>query len=136
VTRGGYRLIYTETPTDYFRSSEARRKGADLTYSLGLSVNKDGDLVAVQWEGPAFRAGLTDGTKIIAINGLGFDTDRLKEAVSLAKGKGPAVNLIVKQGEHYRSVDIDYHDGLRYPRFERVPGTEARLDAILAPRKN
>ena len=79
---------------------------------------------------------LADGTKIIAINGLGFDIDRLKEAVTLAKGKGPAVNLIVKQGERYRSVDIDYHDGLRYPRFERVAGTEARLDAILAPRKN
>lgn len=136
VTRGGYRLVYTETPTDYFRSSEARRRATDLTYSLGLTVNKDGELTAVQWDGPAYKAGLTDGTRIIAINGLGFDADRLKEAVTLAKGTGPAVNLIVRQGEHYRSVDVDYHEGLRYPRFERVAGTEARLDAILSPRKN
>src|SRR5437879_8257822 len=36
VTRGGYRLIYTETPSDYFKGSETRRKVTDLTYSLGM----------------------------------------------------------------------------------------------------
>ena len=30
---------------------------------------------------------------------------------------------------------IDYHDGLRYPHLERVPGTPDRLANILAPRK-
>jgi hypothetical protein len=26
VTRGGYKLVYTDTPTDYFKGSETRRK--------------------------------------------------------------------------------------------------------------
>ncbi len=131
VARGGYRLVYTETPTEYFRSTEARRKNTDLTYSLGLSLDKDGDLTAVQWDGPAFKAGLTDGMKIIAVNGLTFDPERLKSAVTGAKGAGDPVELIVKAGERYTTVKIPYKDGLRYPRLERVPAAPDRLGDIL-----
>ncbi len=133
--RGGYKLVYTETPTDFLKSVEGRRKSTDLTYSLGLSLNKDGEITAVQWEGPAFKAGLTDGQKIIAVNGYGFDPDRIKDAVSTAKGKGPPVELIVKSGDRFRTLIIDYHDGLRYPRLERVIAMPDRLGDILAPRK-
>ncbi|WP_421931408.1 M61 family metallopeptidase [Phenylobacterium sp.] len=135
VTRGGYRLVYGETPTDYAKSNETRRKITDLTYSLGLTLGKDGELAAVQWEGPAFKAGLADGMKLIAVNGLAYDADRLKDAVTAAKGGKDPLELLVKSGERYRTVKIDYHGGLRYPRFERVAGTPARLDDILAPRK-
>ncbi|MDO8378973.1 M61 family metallopeptidase [Phenylobacterium sp.] len=135
VTRGGYRLVYGETPTDYAKSNETRRKITDFTYSLGLTLGKDGDLTAVQWEGPAFKAGLADGMKLIAVDGLAYDPDRLKDAVTAAKGGKAPIELLVKSGERYRTVKIDYHGGLRYPRFERVAGTPARLDDILAPRK-
>ncbi len=135
VTRGGYRLIYTDTPTDYAKSEEARRKITDLTYSLGLVLDKDGEFTAVQWEGPGFKAGLTDGVKLIAVNGLAYDAERLKSAVTAAKGGKSPIELLVKAGERYRTVSIDYHDGLRYPRFERIPGTPARLDDILAARR-
>ncbi|CAN5499893.1 M61 family metallopeptidase [soil metagenome] len=135
LKRGGYRLIYTDTPTDYAKSDETRRKSTDLTYSLGLSLNKDGEFTAVQWEGPAFKAGLTDGMKLIAVNGLAYDAERLKDAVTAAKGGKAPLELLVKAGERYRTVRIDYHDGLRYPRLERIAGTPARLDDILAARK-
>ncbi|WP_422577043.1 M61 family metallopeptidase [Phenylobacterium sp.] len=135
VTRGGYRLIYTDTPTDYAKSEEARRKITDLTYSLGVVLNKDGEFTAVQWDGPAFKAGLADGVKLIAVDGLAYDADRLKDAVRAAKGGKQPIELLVKTGERYRTVPIAYHDGLRYPRFERIAGTPARLDDILAARK-
>lgn len=132
VARGGYRLVYTDTPTDYFKSVETRRKSTDLTYSLGITLNKDGDLTAVQWDGPAFKAGLTDGQKVIAVNGMAYDPDRLKDAVTRAKGAGDPVELIVKAGERYRVVRVPYNGGLRYPRLERVAGTPDRLGDILA----
>ena len=135
VARGGYRLVYTETPTEFFRSGEARRKSTDLTYSLGLVANKDGELIAVQWDGPAFKAGLTDGQKVVAVNGMAYDPDRLKDAVQAAKGAGDPVELIVKAGERYRVVKIPYNGGLRYPRLERVAGAPDRLGDILNPRK-
>ena len=100
-----------------------------------MVLNKDGEFTAVQWEGPAFKAGLADGVKLIAVNGVAYDSDRLKEAVTAAKGGKAPIELLVKTGERYRTVPIAYHDGLRYPRFERIAGTPARLDDILAARK-
>ena len=135
VTRGGYRLVYSATPSDHTKTEETRRRITDLTYSLGLVLNKDGEFTAVQWEGPAFKAGLADGLKLIAVNGVAYDSDRLKEAITAAKGGKAPIELLVKDGERYRTVPVAYHDGLRYPRFERIAGTPARLDDILAARR-
>jgi len=135
VTRGGYKLVYTDTPTDYFKGSEARRKVTDLTYSLGFVVASDGRLTDVLWEGPGHKGGLTVGSQIIAVDGATFDADRLKDAIkNAAKNAGDAIEILVKDGDRYRTVRMDYHDGLRYPRFERDANTPARLDQILAPR--
>lgn len=135
LTRSGYKLVYTDAPTPYFTSIEARRKSSDLTYSLGLTVTKEGDLQSVFWEGPAFDAGLAVGQKIVAVNGWAFDQDRLKDAVTAAKTTG-TIDLIVKAGEHYKTVQLAYKGGLRYPRLERIAGTPDRLSDILEPRKD
>jgi predicted metalloprotease with PDZ domain len=135
LARGGWKLVYTETPTDYFRSAEARRKSTDLTYSLGLTLGHEADITSVQWDGPAFKAGLAVGGKLLAVNGIAYDADRLKEAITEAKKGGPPLSLLVKSGDHYRTVGVDYHGGLRYPRLERIEGTPDLLSAIYAPKK-
>ena len=134
ITRGGYRLVYTETPTDFWKDNEASRKMVDLTYSLGFTINREATLTSVLWDGPAFKAGLTVSDKIIAVNGIAYDADRLKEAIKAAK-EGAPISLIVKDGDHYRTVAIDYRGGLRYPRLERIEGTPDRLSALYAPLK-
>jgi predicted metalloprotease with PDZ domain len=133
ITRGGYRLVYTETPTDYWKQNEMTRKSVDLTYSLGLSLNREATVTSVLWDGPAFKAGVVTGAKIIAVNGIAYDMDLLKEAITNAKS-GPPVSLILKDGDHYRVVTIDYRGGLRYPRLERLPATPDLLTAIYAPK--
>jgi predicted metalloprotease with PDZ domain len=133
LARGGYRLVYTETPTDYFKSAESARKNTNLNFSIGLTVGKGGAVTDVAWDGPAFKAGLTADAEIIAVNGEAFDPDVLKDAITAAKGGGP-IALLVKDKDLFRTVSIDYHEGLRYPRLERVAGAPARLDDILAPR--
>ncbi len=72
---------------------------------------------------------------IVATNGETYDGDRLKEAVKAAAkpGAGP-IELLVKTGERYRTVKLDYHGGLRYPKLEKVGAAPAALDAILAAR--
>jgi predicted metalloprotease with PDZ domain len=83
------------------------------------------------WDGPVFRAGLTTAVQIVAVNNVAFDGEKLKAAVKATKENGPPVELLIKQGELYRSIKIDYHGGLRYPRLERINGTPALLDDIL-----
>ncbi|WP_454758744.1 M61 family metallopeptidase [Caulobacter segnis] len=134
--RGGYKLVYTDTPTEFMKTAETKAKSTGLPYSLGLSVGSDGVLTDVQWGGPAFKAGLTQGLTVVAVNGEAFDGDKLKAAVTAAKTpENPLVELLLKDGSRYRMVKIDYRGGLRYPRLEKIPGVPSRLDDILTPRK-
>jgi predicted metalloprotease with PDZ domain len=135
VTRGGYQLVYTPVPTQFWKDSEAGRKQVDLTYSLGLILNREANITGVLWDGPAFKAGLTAGDKILAVNGIAYDTDRLKEVITAAKTSREPISLIVKDGDHFRVVTIDYHDGLRYPRLQRIPGKPDLLSDIYKPLK-
>ncbi len=135
LTRGGWKLVYTETPTDYFKSAESRRRSTDLTYSLGFVLGRDADITQVQWDGPAFKAGLTIGAKLLAVNGIAYDADRLKEAITEAKKGSGTIDLLIKAGDHYKTVAIDYHGGLRYPRLERIEGAPDLLSQIYAPKK-
>ena len=135
ISRGGYTLVYSDTPSDYFKATETRRKITDLTFSLGLIVDKEHKLTDVQWGGPAYMAGLTVGSQIIAVDGVAYDGDRLKEIVKGTRTNNAAIELLVKNGDRYSTFRIDYHDGLRYPHLQRDANSSARLDEILEPRK-
>jgi hypothetical protein len=68
----------------------------------------------------------------MAVNGIAYETDRLKEAVKNSPNTTAPIELIMKDDDHFRVVRIDYHNGPRYPHLERVEGTPPRLDDILA----
>ena len=134
ITEGGYRLVYNDQPTKWITSLEKNRKFTELSYSGGLTVGTDGKIGSVLWGSPAFNAGLTVGTELVAVNGRKFDADALKEAIRAAAGNGPAPELLIHAGDVYRTVRIEWHGGLRYPHLEKVGGAPSTLDALLAPR--
>lgn len=128
ITRGGYRLIYTNAPTEWLKASEKARKTTSFMYSGGFSLGKEGEIREVAWDSPAFNAGLTVGTKIVAVNGLALDTDDLKD---LIKAKKSPLNLLVKSGDVYRTVELKYDGGLRYPKLEKTGKGTSSLEALL-----
>ncbi|WP_298670474.1 peptidase M61 [uncultured Sphingomonas sp.] len=136
--RNGYRLIYTDQAPPSFRNGERVRKVVDLTYSGGLIVGDDGAnrgvVTGVTWDSAGFTAGLTVGTAIAAVNGENYSPERLKAAIAEAAGEKPPVTLLVRNGEEYRTVTLDWHGGLRYPRLEKIGTGEGGLDRLLAPR--
>ena len=134
ITQGGYRLVYTAEPTKWIKSGEKNGKFSDLTYSGGFTVGGDGKIQSVLWDSAAFNAGISIGSQIIAVNGRNFDGDALKSAVKAAAGNGPAPQLLIHDGDVYRTVNLDWHGGLRYPRLEKVGKGPGTLDALLAPR--
>lgn len=136
ITRGGWKLTFTDTPPLFTKNNEEANKYLELSHSLGLRVStRDaGQLADVTWNGPAFKAGLVMGDTIVAVNGSAFKADGLKDAVKNAKGGNTPIELIVKNGERYKTVRIPYYDGLRYAQLERVESVEDRLGAILKPR--
>jgi len=134
MTRGGYRLMYTDTPSEVYRLSEERDKMTNLAYSVGVSVDLDGKVRAVVWNSPAWRARLAPGAQVLAVNGYAFDTDRLTSAIRTAAHAIEPIEIIVRQGDRVQTVRIDYHGGLRYPHLVRDAARPALLDRIYAPR--
>jgi predicted metalloprotease with PDZ domain len=119
IARNGWNLVYTDKPSDAVKAVEARRGFADLTYSIGLAVSSKGDISDVLWDGPAFKAGLSPGMQLVAVDNKEFSGDALKDAVTAAKsGKAP-IELLVKTFDEYKTIRVDYHDGLKYPHLER-----------------
>lgn len=135
IVRGGYRLVYTEEPSDYLKASEGYFKRAMLSDSIGLVVDeKDASVYEVRWGSVAFKAGFTEAMQILAVDGIPYSGEVLKQAVRDAKGSSRPIEFIVRNGDRFQVIAVGYHGGLRYPRLERDPSRPALLDAILAPR--
>ncbi len=132
IEQGGYRLIYTDVQTPFFKDAEKRSKELNLTYSLGGTIGK-GKLTSVVWDGPLFNAGLPIGTEVIAVNGNTYSDDVIKDAITSAKGGKDPIKMIVKNGNRVREVLVNWSGGLRYPRLEKNISGEGNLDQLLAP---
>jgi predicted metalloprotease with PDZ domain len=133
LTQGGYRLIYTDEPTPFFKDGEKRSKEVNLTYSLGGVIAK-GKFTAIVWDGPLFDAGLTVDTEILGVNGQAYSDEAIKGAVAAAKGGRDPIRLIIKKGDRVREVAVPYYGGLRYPRLEKIGTADGGIDFLLRPR--
>ena len=137
IEQGGYKLVYKDKPSatqrTIARMPAGRRASRDCWFSIGLSVGGDGSISDVRWNGPADKASLAPGEKIIAVNGQVFSAEALHAAIRGAKANTEPIHLIVQADAFVSLADIDYHDGERYPVLERVEGTPAYLDDITKP---
>jgi predicted metalloprotease with PDZ domain len=130
IERSGWKLVYQDEPNEFGKKQQAEADVLDVTYSLGFLVDDEDELREVIWGSPAFKAGLTTSNKIIAVNGLEYSRDNLKDAI---KAKQP-IDLLVKNQDRYRTVKVDYTGGPRYPVLQRIEGKPDRLSAIFKPR--
>jgi predicted metalloprotease with PDZ domain len=136
LRRSGYRLIFTDTPTEAFASHHRRANRIDLGSSLGLVLRggSSGDVSDVVWNGPAFEAGIVAGATILSVGGEKYDPEKLLAAIQANRGGGNPIRLLVRNRNRERAITIDYRGGLRFPRLERVSGVPDRLGELLAPR--
>ncbi|MFO1409135.1 MAG: hypothetical protein U1F06_01975 [Steroidobacteraceae bacterium] len=135
LARSGWQLVFDATPSAYVASYEKRENVVQLAYSIGLEAGADnGVITEVVWDGPAFKAGLSRGQQVVAVNWRAFGAGVLRDAVRATVAGAPPLELLVKSYDEYRVVRLDYHDGARYPHLARIAGTPDRLTALLQPR--
>jgi predicted metalloprotease with PDZ domain len=133
LRRGGYHLVYTDQPTEFFMRHEIDLGGIDLSTSLGLVIAGKGAIKSVAWESPAFRAGISLGARLVSVGKRPYTDELLKQAIKeAAAGKQP-IELTFEADGATRTVAIDYFGSLRYPRLERIPGATDRLRQLLMP---
>lgn len=140
LARSGWKLVYAEEENSFQQNEDGwsgasgRERAQFLGYSLGVIVAPDGKLEGVSWDSPAYQAGLAPQMTLVAVNMESYSPERLAAAITANKQGQAPIQLLVREGERFRSVSIDYRGGLRYPRLERIAGTPDLLSRILAPR--
>ena len=135
----GWKLVYTDKESEYEKQYNERPQSSrhlyNFAWSIGLTMTDKGEVNDVRWNGPAFKAGVSTGATVVAVNGQDYSNDTLKSAITAAKGSSAPIQLLLKYQGGYRTVSVDYHDGLQYPHLVRVEGTPDYLSEIGAPRK-
>ncbi|MBV8490549.1 MAG: M61 family peptidase [Candidatus Eremiobacteraeota bacterium] len=133
IERSGYKLVWNDKPNDFVLGRAMIFHGIPAWYDVGLQLNGKGNISDVRMGSAAWNAQLAPHMQIVAVNGRAFDPDIWKDAITDAKSSSAPIQLLVKQGSWYRNVDLNYHDGIKYPHLERIPGTTDMLSDIMKP---
>ena len=135
IVNGGYNLVYTAERPEIWKTREDVRKTMNMAFSLGLVAKVTGEIIDVHLDTPAAKAGLAPAAKIIAVNGREFNPAVLRHAVADAVTDKSAIALLVKDGEYYRTVSLDYHGGEKYPHLVRDTSKPDLLADIIGAHK-
>jgi predicted metalloprotease with PDZ domain len=127
----GWKLVYNEQPNESLANEEALGRRADFTFTVGMIVSDDGAVVDVTRGGTAYDAGVAPGMKIVAVSGEQYSPDKLREAISNAKTVLNPIQFIVANGAQFKTVSMEYHDGLKFPHIERDGSRPDYLSEIL-----
>ncbi|MER3546509.1 MAG: peptidase M61, partial [Rhodanobacteraceae bacterium] len=133
IAASGWKLVYTDKESDYEKSLEKERKFADFIYSIGLTLSDKGaEISDVRWNSPAFKAGISSGASLIAVNGHAYKPEVLKDAITAAKSDRKPIELLVRNQDEYKTYPVDYHGGLQYPHLVRASGSDYLSQIIKA----
>ncbi len=127
LENSGWKLVYTDVMNEHQRAGEAVDQGIDVGFSLGFQVHAPGGeqsdrILDVITGSPADQAGLAPGMRLIAVDGRRWTPDILREAIRRAKtGKEP-IQLLAENGDYFKTYEIDYHGGERYPHLQPIMG--------------
>jgi predicted metalloprotease with PDZ domain len=132
--RAGWQLVYSAEPNQVDAAREQLTHTIDRWYSIGLRLRNDGTVTDVREPSPAWNAGLAVGMKVVAADGRAFDADVLDDALRTAQTSSAPVALLINDRDWYRTYNVDYHGGLRYPHLTRISQTPDMFAKIIAPR--
>ena len=131
IEQAGWKLVYDETPTDYFRTDEHDSGQVAEVYTLGLRLREDGSVIDAIEGMMAAKAGIGPGMKVLAVNGRRFTADVLHDAIKAAKGNSDPIELLVENTDYYRTFRLNYHEGEKYPRLVRDESKPDLMSDIL-----
>jgi predicted metalloprotease with PDZ domain len=130
VGRIGYRLQYAPSPPN--QDGDRARGGILAQHSLGLTFSGDGHIIDIVPGMAGDKAQLAPGMRVMGINGRLFSSRRLQDALadSIALRK---IELLLLEGDRFRTIVLDYADGPRYLKLVRDESKPDLLAQILKP---
>ncbi len=138
VSRCGYRVKYTAAPAGPGPAAggwQSRGGSFSALDSLGLSFSDDGQVLDVVPRMVGDQAGLAPGMKVIGINQKTFSRQGLNDAL-VESVKKQKIELLLTDGDQFRTVVLDYAGGPRYFELVRDGSKPDLLAEILKPLAN
>jgi len=133
IMKGGWRVVYTDARNDFLKLNDGDRQ--DVAYSIGLRIGpRDGVVSDVILDSPAGKAGIGPSMQILAVNGVRYSADVLREAITGSRTASGPLMLAVQNDDVVKTVSLDYHGGTREPHLERDMSKPDVLGQILASR--
>jgi predicted metalloprotease with PDZ domain len=133
IEGSGWRLVYNDKPNVAMEAQAKAYHFADYYASLGLAIGSSGNVSDVIPDSPAARAGVTAGSRVVAVNGRRYSSDALADFVKASKTSGAPIEMILERGDLFSTARIDYHGGPRYPHLERIEGKADLLTVLGKP---
>ena len=134
----GWKLVYTDEESRFEKEYDATapsRHQLGFALSIGLQIDKTGEIGDVRWDGPAFKAGVSTGATVVAVNGQEYSPEVMENAIAMAEHGTDPIKLLLKYQGEYKTVAVDYHGGPQYPHLARIDGAHDYLDEIIAAKK-
>jgi len=78
--------------------------------------------------------GMGPGMQILAVNGLRYSADVLRNAIKESKTATGPMTIEFQNDDVVKTVSLDYHGGMREPHLERDAAKPDMLAQILAAR--
>lgn len=134
IVNGGWNVVYNDTEPEITSAAEKARHYADFRWSLGITVNGENDAIPDTIVGmPAAEAGVGPGMIMVAVNGRKYTADILHEALKAAKSNNQPIQLLIRNGDYYRTFNINYRGGDMYPHLVRDASKPDLLSDIIKP---
>ncbi|WP_394849443.1 M61 family peptidase [Pendulispora brunnea] len=134
IEGAGYRLAYRDKPSDLQGVVERVSKTLNERFTLGMVVNDKAVVTDLHFDGPAGRAGLVEGSILVAVNGRKYTAELLRRTIAENKGSASPIELLTERDGFYRTHRVAWNEGGRYPYLERVASKPDTLATMLAPR--
>jgi predicted metalloprotease with PDZ domain len=131
----GWTVAYTDEPNQATVDAENTSGQIDLSTSIGLILEQDGNIVDLAPDSAAGRAGLAPASKLVAVNHRVYSPDLLRQAIVNAETKPQPIGILTLTDGYYAEFQVDYHQGLRSPHLNRIAGKPDLLSTILQPRR-
>ena len=119
IEGSGWKVVYDETRSEMMRAREEDYREIDASYSIGLQIKDDGEVVDAIEGMLAARAGIGPAMKVVAVNGRRFTPQVFRDALAAGKNSKEPLQLLVENTDYFRTFGLDYHDGEKYPHLVR-----------------
>jgi len=136
----GWKVVYDQNRSELTRIWEDDHRELDASFSIGLLLKDDGTIVDTIEGMPAAKAGIGPGMRLVAVNGRSFSTENsssphvLRDALRAAMGSRDPMELLVENADYYKTYQINYHGGEKYPHLVRDESKPDLLSDIIKGR--